>query len=79
MKKFVKVTIIIICLLVLFLPHKSIYHDGGTTTYSALTYKIIIWHRISPEKTYEDTDFYIFPFNFHKLDWYWSNKTKNDV
>lgn len=67
MKKFVKVTIIIICLLVLFLPHKSIYRDGGTTTYSALTYKIIIWHRISPEKTYEDTDFYIFPFNFHKL------------
>lgn len=56
-----------------------IYKDGGTTTYSALTYKVIIWHRISPEETYEDTDFYIFPFNFHKLDWYWSNKTKNDV
>lgn len=81
MKKINKliVFIIIILLFVLCLVPIPLHrNDGGTVEYSAILYRIIVWHKINPNASYLDhkivdngqpqyltgTDFYIFPFNF---------------
>jgi hypothetical protein len=49
------------------IPVKKVYEDGGTQTYTALTYKVIVWKQIDGKT---GTEFYIFPNNFHQLDYY---------
>ncbi len=49
-KKVVIISCIVVFLLlaVLFVPyHMGTYDDGGTTEYTALTYKIVKWNRIT--------------------------------
>ncbi len=48
-KKKIIFLIIIIVLLVLFLPLPVGTTDGGARVYSALTYKIIKWHKLVAE------------------------------
>ena len=71
--------IFIILAILLLLPIKRVYKDGGTTTYTSISYKIIIWKTLesseSDDMKYavsskEKIDFYIFPFNFGTLDSY---------
>ncbi len=70
MKNKVKIIIAAIILLVLFLPVPTgVYKDGGTRTYTALTYKIVDWNRLCNEgEIYTKTRIYPFPLNFKSLD-----------
>ncbi len=52
---------------VLLLPVRKVYEDGGTQTYTSLTYKVIVWKQIDGKS---GTELYIFPNNFHQLDYY---------
>ena len=66
-------------LLTLFAPIPTgVCNDGGTRTYTALTYKIVNWHRlIGEEKPYEQTRVYWFPNNFKPIDELWSMEKPN--
>lgn len=71
-KRNIIITIIIV-LLLLFTPIVQRYKDGGTVTFTALTYKIISWNQLP---TYDGKEhktgieFYFFPNNFLDLDYY---------
>jgi len=61
--------VIVFLLLICLIPIKTVQKDGGTVVYSAVLYKVIIWHRgYITEQNEPDfitgTDFYFFPFNF---------------
>ena len=48
MKRKTSITILsIIILIILLIPIKTIYKDGGTITYSAVLYKVVKWHKIN--------------------------------
>ena len=51
----------------LLIPVRKVYEDGGTQTYTSLTYKVIVWKQIDGKS---GTELYIFPNNFHQLDYY---------
>lgn len=78
MKKKKWTLLLILVLLVLVIPIPSgRYKDGGTKTYSALTYKIVVWNRlIQPEGTYHEIRVYPFPMNFLSLDSLWYREEK---
>lgn len=48
--------------------------DGGTRVYSALTYKIVDWNRITADSVYEKTKVYFFPDNFRSVDSLWADE-----
>ena len=73
MKK--KIIIIAICFtfVLLVLPMKYTYKDGGTKEYRAVLYNIIKWHSI--DNNYESgyktgTEFHFFPANLRRIDFY---------
>ena len=50
----------------LFFPWKiEHYEDGGTVTYSSLTYKICVWNSLSGKRGI--SEIYYFPENFKNL------------
>ena len=58
-------------LLLLFVPIKVQYRDGGTVEYRAISYKYIKWNVLRNDGTYyEADDLYWFPKNFHSLEYY---------
>lgn len=59
----------VLLLAALFLPITG--KDGGTTTYSALTYKVVKWNRLVDNRLYSATRVYRFPDNFRSLDALW--------
>lgn len=67
MKKKLIIVFVVIAVILLLIPVKKVYEDGGTQTYTALTYKVIVWEQIDGKT---GTEFYIFPNNFHQLDYY---------
>lgn len=67
MKKTLKWIAVLVILLVLLFPHKSVYEDGGTKTYTALSYKVIVWNTLEGKT---GTEIHLFPKNFHDLDYY---------
>jgi len=72
-KKVIIVIAAAILLLALFTPIKSSVNDGGTTVYSAILYKVIIWHQIDyhiPGGFKTGTEIHFFPNNFHDLEYY---------
>ena len=81
MKK--KLLILCVCLLaaaVLCFPVKTQFKEGGTAFYSALAYRVIVWHAISPSTDENDThiltgtDVYLFPRNFHDYEYYFERR-----
>ena len=72
--------------LVLFLPVKvGIYDDGGAREYRALTYKMLVWHRICVNYNtgergyYENTAVYWYPDSQKTLEELWQmEKAKID-
>lgn len=73
MKLLKLIILFVFVLIILFVPIRSVFDDGGTVAYAALTYEIIYWHRMysvvnsdgtTEIKFYKDVDFYIFPNNF---------------
>jgi len=65
--------IVLVLLAVLFVPVQGVMDDGGTKVYSALTYKVIKWHRLlgMGEDYYDATRVYIFPNNFKSVSDLW--------
>lgn len=75
MKKKIWVPILIVAVLaILVIPIPTgVYKDGGTKSYSALTYKIVDWNRmVTADETYDATRVYFFPNNFKSIDKLWS-------
>ena len=69
MKKRIWIFVSIIILLLLVIPVPTgVYKDGGTREYTALTYKIVDWHRMYGDKIYEEVKVYPFPMNFMSID-----------
>lgn len=62
-----------IFLVALFIPIPTgVCKDGGTRTYTALTYKIVDWNRTTgPVTTYNTTKVYWLPNNFKDTDTLW--------
>ena len=85
MKKKTKVVIsaIVVCiLLALFVPVPTgMYKDGGTRTYTALTYKIVKWRVfVDAENTYENTSVFWYPDNFKSYEELWNiEKSKKRI
>lgn len=61
-----KKLIFIILAILLLLPIKRVYKDGGTVTYTSISYKIIIW-KISESS--ESDDGMVYPVSYkEKID-----------
>lgn len=73
MKKKIWIPIAIVVLLaILFIPIPTgVCKDGGTREYTALTYKIVDWHRDTGDTVYDKTRVYFFPYNFKSIDGLW--------
>ena len=70
----------VLLLAVLFVPiPKSPYRDGGTREYSALTYKIVDWNRLTTDGVYDATKTYWFPNNFKSIDDLWADEEQEVV
>ena len=85
MKKKIWIPILVVVILaILFVPIPSgAYKDGGTREYTALTYKIVDWNRLTDGGgIYEKTKVYFFPYNFKSLSslWYYEkDEIEEDV
>lgn len=66
-KKRILVTLVVLALLILLVPVPALYKDGGTKTFTSLTYKVIIWNRLDGKR---GTEVHFFPNNFHILSYY---------
>ncbi len=67
-----KIIAVLVVLAVLLTPYVQVYKDGGTKTFTSLTYKIIVWNELPAvdgnHKT--GTEIYFFPNNFFRLSRY---------
>lgn len=80
------IAIIILVTLIIPIPRGS-YDDGGTSTYQALIYKIVVWnklHTVEGEdgllneiKTYHKTSVYWFPNNMRSIGDLWEIEQEN--
>lgn len=78
MKKKLWIPTLILLLAVLFLPIPgAAYKDGGTREYTALTYKIVDWNRLTGDSIYDETKVYFFPNNFKSIDSLWYMEKDN--
>lgn len=79
-KGILTVLAVVLFLAVLFVPlPKGSYDDGGTRVYSALTYKIVDWNRLTADGVYDETKAYWFPKNFSSIDDLWASEEQNVV
>lgn len=68
----------VIAVLVLFFPIPSgAYRDGGTREYTALTYKLIKWNKLTSDGVYRATRIYPFPNNTASVDELWAKEALN--
>ena len=85
-KKIILIAGIILILLILFLPvRRGTYRDGGTKDFGALTYRIVVWNRLTDEinadgaagemNMYHKTSVYWIPDNFKSIDELWKIET----
>ena len=64
-----------VLLAILFIPiPRGTYDDGGTREYTALTYKIVDWHRLSNDGAYDPCKIYFFPKNLLSIDELWETE-----
>lgn len=76
MKKIIALILTIVIIAILFIPIPSdVAKDGGTKSYSSLTYKIVVWNKFSNSyKPYKNTSIYFIPYNFYSLDALWKKE-----
>ena len=77
MKKKVCITVIVVLVIlaVLVVPVPTgVCNDGGTTEYTALTYKIVHWNRLTDDGVYEKISIYPFPDNFQTVSALWERE-----
>ena len=68
----------ILVVALLFTPISSgVYKDGGSREYTALTYKIVDWNRLTGEAVCDETRLYVFPNNFKSIDALWEQEMEN--
>lgn len=68
-KKRMKYWTVLAAIVILLFPIVRIYKDGGTITYTSLTYRIIKWHhRVGGEEIKTGTEVQLFPKNFKGID-----------
>lgn len=68
----------VLLLAVLFVPIPTgVARDGGTREYTALTYKIVDWNRLTEGSIYDETKVYFFPYNFKSIDSLWAREEDN--
>lgn len=53
--------------------------DGGTRTYTALTYKIVAWNRLTTDGVHQATQVYWLPHNFRSVDELWAYEKPNVI
>lgn len=58
---------------------RSPYKDGGTRAYTALTYKIVRWNRMTTDGVYKATKVYWIPDNFKSIDELWAYEEREVV
>ena len=77
MKKSLWIALVIV-MAVLFVPIPTgVYKDGGTRSYTALTYRIVRWKHMlagSEAELYQKTRIYPFPMNLMSLDALWERE-----
>ena len=80
-KKIILIALTVLLLAaVLFVPIPGeTYKDGGTRAYTALTYKVVKWNRLTEGDTYEATKVYWFPDNFKSIDELWEQEAPETV
>lgn len=67
-------------LAILFAPIPTgVYKDGGTRSWTALTYRVVDWNRITTDDIYEATRVYWFPENFRDIDDLWAEEEPNVI
>ena len=82
-KKIIVIVSVVLLLLILFLPiPRGTYKDGGTKDYLALTYRIVVWNRLTyapggdasegATGAYHKTSVFWFPNNFKSIDELWN-------
>ena len=62
--------VLLLALLTVPIP-TGVYKDGGTREYTALTYTIVDWNRLTEDAVYNETRVYFFPDNFKSIDSLW--------
>lgn len=63
--------VIIGILLILFVPIKFQYRDGGSTEYRAIAYRFFKWNKLMDDGNhYNAENLHWFPNNFHSLEYY---------
>lgn len=69
MKKRLLIIILSVVLILIIPIPTGIVRDGGTKTYTALTYRIVKWnHFCGDGEVFDETKVYLFPDNFLSLD-----------
>lgn len=64
-KKYLIPLICVVLLILMCVPIKHTYKDGGTVSYKAILYSNTDYHRMQDDGTYyEATEFKLFPFNY---------------
>ena len=72
MKKKTVLILIGILLAVPFIPIPTgVFRDGGTRTYSAMAYKLVIWNRLTENGIYHKVSIYWFPDSLKGIDELW--------
>ena len=80
MKKKIWIPIVIVALLAILVTPipTGVCNDGGTREYTALTYKVVDWNRLTDDgSTYSATKVYFFPNNFRSIDNLWYKEEPN--
>lgn len=79
-KKIRMILLAVILLAILFVPIPTgVYKDGGTRVYSALTYKIVNWNRLTGDSTYQKTRVYFLADRFRSIDALWDREQENVI
>lgn len=77
-KKRIIIIIAVFLFVILFVPMPTgTYKDGGTKTYSSLTYKIVDWRRLTGDSVYEKTRVYFLADRYESIDALWERESKN--
>ncbi|MBR3807211.1 MAG: hypothetical protein IKJ15_02415 [Lachnospiraceae bacterium] len=71
MKKKIWIPIVVVLMILAIPIPTGVYKDGGTREYTALTYKIVDWNRMTGDTIYDETKIYVFPYNFKSIDGLW--------
>ena len=85
-KTVIMIAIAVLLLLILFVPiPRGTYRDGGTKDYRALTYRIVVWNRLTDglsgdeNGVYHKTSVFWFPHNFKSIDELWEKESGGET